>query len=109
MMTTEHIVETKKRNIPPPGAYEPSKGEKAILGHSSKSEKTTYHVDEAVHYAKLTPTVCYKDIESLSTMIKPRCLYTKIPAVKETAQEANRIRPKKSHDPDMGTYRADKS
>lgn len=110
MMTTDFIANAKKCDIPAPGAYEVDKViNKPILGFTTVSEKATYHVDEAVHYAKQTPTICYKDIGSLTTMIKPRCKYTKIFEVKETAQEANRIKPKKTHEPDVGSYEAPKA
>mgnify|MGYP002173953637 CR=1 FL=1 len=83
-MTTDFIANAKKRDIPAPGAYEVDKViNKPILGFTTVSEKATYHVDEAVHYAKQTPTICYKDIGSLTTMRKQRCKYTKIFEVKE--------------------------
>lgn len=60
-----------------------------------------------MHYAKQTPTICYTDMgESLITAIKPRCIDTKIHEVRETAEEANRLKLKKSEGPDMGTYGA---
>ena len=111
LMTAEVISDAKKRNVPAPGAYEASKGNKPILGFSTISKKTTYHVDEAIHYAKLTPAICYgKDFSSsLTSLVKPRILHAKIPEVKETAQEDNRIKLKKSINPDMGSYNADKA
>ena len=93
--------------MPPPGQYEASKGDKPILGFSTKADKSSYHIESAIHHAKQTPTVCYKEVGSLTNLVKPRILETKIHPNKLTAQEVAK-KPPKSKDPDMGTYNAPK-
>ena len=106
---TNDVIKTAiKRHVPAPGTYEASKGNKPILGFSTVSDIGSYHVDEAVYHAKQTPQVCYKELSSLTFLTKPRHLDTKIPPPKLTVQEAA-AKPKKSQDPDMGTYEAPKS
>ena len=101
--------EAKRRAIPAPGAYNnmPPK-DKLLLGHSSKSEKSSYHIDSAVFQSKQTPTVCYQKVEQLTNSTKPRILVTKIhdPLIKK---EDLGKKPKKSADPDMGTYDSTKA
>lgn len=108
-MHTNDVIKTAiKRHVPAPGAYEASKGDKPILGFSTVSDIGSYHVDEAVYHAKQTPQVCYKELSSLTFLNKPRHLDTKIIPPKLTVEEAA-AKPKKSQDPDMGTYEAPKS
>ena len=105
--TAELIKAEQKRHVPPPGTYEASKGEKPILGFSTKSDKSSYHIESAEWYSKQTPQVCYKDTKSLTFLTKPRHLDTKITPLKETAAEAAKnMKPKKSSAPDMGSYEA---
>ena len=61
----------------------------------------------AIHQSKQTPTVCYKTVESLSALVKPKIYATKIPdpLVK---REDLRMKPKKDAGPDMGSYEAPK-
>ena len=97
------LKQEKKRHIPPPGAYNAPKGEKVLLGHSDKSAKSAYHIDMAVHNAKQTPTVCYKNVDQLTNMTKPRIFALKIPDAKTKAADMHR-KPPKSKEPDMGSY-----
>ena len=53
--------------------------------------------------ASQTPTVCYKSVESLSNLIRPRVLFTKFPNPTTKKEELGK-KPAKSNDPDMGTY-----
>lgn len=103
LITKELLMREKKRHIPPPGTYEASKGDKPLLGHSDKSVKSASHIDTAVHNAKQTPSVCYKDVKSLTNCTKPRIFALKIPDAKTTAADMHR-KPKKSTEPDMGSY-----
>ena len=100
--------EAKRRAIPPPGAYNLPKTDKPKLGHTDKSEKSSYHIDVAIYQSKQTPTVCYKTTDSLTGATKPRIFSTKIhdPLVKK---EDLGKKPKKSNLPDMGSYDSTKA
>ena len=74
-----------------------------MLGHSDRSTKSAYHIDEAVFSARQTPAVCYKDLKSLTNSTKPRAFALKIPDAKTKASDMHR-KPKKSTEPDMGSY-----
>ena len=100
--------DAKRKNLPPPNAYTLPEKKKYVLGVSSKSEKGSFHTDEAIVQAKTTPTVCYKDLGSLTALTKPRTRQTKIydPLVK---REDLHKKPKKDPLPDFGSYEVGKS
>ena len=53
LVTNEFMKEAKNRNIPAPGAYKPDGlKNKALLCHTDKSEKSSYHIDTAIYYSK---------------------------------------------------------
>lgn len=49
LMTNELVNSEKKRNIPAPGTYEASKGDKPLLGVTDRSVKSAYILDVATH------------------------------------------------------------
>ena len=108
MFTGDQMHEAKRRNIPPPNAYIIPKTEKYLLGVSAKSEKGSYHTDEAIIQSKKTPAVCYKEVSSLTQSTKPRSRVTKIhdPLIK---REDLGKKPKKDPLPDFGSYEVNKS
>jgi hypothetical protein len=98
----------KKRGIPPPGHYPAPKGDKFLLGHSDKSEKSSYHIDMAVHHSKQVPSFTYKNTESLSNLTKPRSLIAKMYEPKIKREDLAK-KPKKDSGPDMGSYDSTKA
>lgn len=108
LVTTEFMNAAKRRAVPPPGAYNMPPASKPKLGHSDKSSKSSYHIDIAVYQSKQTPTVCYQTTEQLIGPTKPRVLVTKIPDPLVKKEDLGK-KPKKSSEPDMGTYDATKA
>jgi hypothetical protein len=70
--------DAKKKGIPAPGVYDLPKKKKFTLGFQQKSDKNSSMTDNAIWYAKQTPTVCYKDLGSLTTLTKPKIFAAKI-------------------------------
>lgn len=103
LITKEFMEEAKRKNIPAPGAYTIPRQDRQLLGFTEKAEKRAYHVDMAAYYAKQTPTVCYKKVEDLSNLIKPKIFAAKIVEPVMKKDDVGKKIPK-DKGPDMGSY-----
>lgn len=49
LVTQEFMKDAKLKAIPAPGVYDMPKPAKSLLGHSDKSDRSSYHIDVAIH------------------------------------------------------------
>ncbi len=98
----------KRLDFPAPNAYKLPPEDKPRFGHSDKADKSSYHLNMAIHQAKQTPSFSYKTVESLTTATKPRVLTSKLrePTIKK---EDLGKKIKKDTAPDMGSYEPNKA
>ena len=97
---------TKKENLPAPGCYSPKQPDTGRMKFS-QSERSPAFIDNAVWHSNQSPTVCYKKVEDLTNLVKPRIFALKIAEPSKRLEENKK--PKKSDLPDMGSYNPDDS
>ena len=109
LVFAELMEKTRKDNMPAPGAYKVPKAPEPPLSKFTKSQKSSAFIDAAIYQSDQTPSLCYKEVESLTKLVKPKALSFKIHNETEIqAEQAKRIG-KKSNLPDVGTYEHVKS
>jgi hypothetical protein len=93
----------KRNNIPAPNAYILPAEDKPRLGRSDKADKSSYHLNMAIHQAKQAPSFSYKTVESLTVCTKPKVQTYKLhdPVIKK---EDLGKKIKKDTAPDVGSY-----
>ena len=96
---------TKKENLPAPGCYSPKLSEPGKMKFS-QSMKSPAFIDDAVWHSNQSPTVCYKKVEDLTNLVKPKIFSLKMI---EPSKKFDDWKPKKSDLPDVGTYNPDAS
>jgi len=103
LVTKEYMDAAKRRDIPAPNAYKLPPEDKPRFGHSDRADKSSYHLNMAIHQAKQAPSFSYKTVEALTICTKPKVLTYKLhnPLIKK---EDLGKKVKKDTAPDMGSY-----
>ncbi len=98
LMSNELIKDAKRKQIPPPGHYNTQIKERLLYGSLSKTDKSPSFINEALNHSMEVPDHKYEHMDAWKKSQKKSFAAKIVPLVKKTDA------PKKSKDPDMGSY-----
>ena len=98
LMSNQLIKEAKRKQVPPPGHYNPKIKQKLLYGNINKTEKSPAFIDIALNHSMEVPAHKYEDLAAWKKSKKKSFAYKMAPEVKKIDE------PRRKQEPDMGSY-----